>query len=122
MNSFIARTYAQALEILHVLFFIGMVIFTVYALNGAGSGRLSLWHIMLVYLVGVGAWIVIFGFITTVVVMADTLNEISNQNQIMAAFLQKIATSSGQATSGIPSLAAMHASDEPFIRTTELRE
>lgn len=119
MNNFIARAYAQALEIIHVLFLLGMIIFTVYVVrNDVGF---SLWHILLVYLVGFGAWIVIFGFITTVVVMADTLHEISNQNQIMAAFLQEIAATPGQATTGAPSLAARHASDEPFIRSGDLR-
>lgn len=90
MNRFIARCYSKIIEGLHALFILGVVLVALY-FSGVESrySPLMIGFTLLLVIVG---WVVVFGFITTVVVMADTLNEIKKQNELANAFLQKLAS------------------------------
>lgn len=116
MNRFIARFYSNIIEGLHILFILA-VVFIALHLGGTELNYppLAIGFIVLLVIVG---WVVVFGFITTVVVMGNTLNEIREQNEIMAVFLKKIAASTG----GAPQVeSTLTRSGEPFIRSDDTR-
>lgn len=117
MNRFIARFYSNIIEWLHILFILA-VLFIALHFGNAESNRSPL-EIGFVVLLAVVGWVVVFGFITTVVVMGDTLNEIRKQNEIMTIFLKKISTSAG----GLPSQTEPTRTrpSEPFIRQDATR-
>lgn len=91
MNKIIARFYSSMIEGMHILFVAGLVMVAIYFWNN-DSGY-SVFHVGIMILGAIVGWVVIFGFITTVVVISNTLQEIHRQNEIMSIFLKKIAVS-----------------------------
>lgn len=123
MNNFIARAYSGTLELVHMLFLLAMIIFTIYVFKDPDETGLTVRQIMLVYATAFVTWIVIFGFITTIVVMAGTLTDIKEQNRAMVAFLQEIATAGSDVTpEALPAARATRSYDEPFLVAGDIRK
>lgn len=116
MNKFIARIYSGALEFIHGLFFLALIVFTIYVFNADDEIKENLWIIVLIYLAAIGTWIVIFGFITTIVVMARTLDEIKAQNEAMLSLIREASIKHASAGDNLRSPAPTTAgATEPFI-------
>lgn len=121
MNRFIARLYAQALAIIHGLFLLALILFTIYVFGGFDAPRLNGLQILLIYATAIGTWIVVFGFITTIVVMSDALAEIKEQNRALVAYLGDMAFKMKEAPSERLPVDTSPRSNEPFIDSEHMR-
>ncbi|MBV6306521.1 hypothetical protein KVP10_16640 [Candidimonas humi] len=120
MNRLIARFYSGIIEATHILFVLAIAIIVLYLWNSDSHYPAA--TVGLIVLGIVVGWVVVFGFITTVVVMSNTMDEIRRQNEMMAMFLEDIASSVGGHTQLEPQAAPIRLrSAEPFIGSSKSR-
>lgn len=97
MNQLIATLFAKLLGFLHGLFALALVVFTIYVLGGFGTPRpISGAQVALIYAIVIITWVIIFGFITTIVVMSSTVSDIKEQNRALIAHLSDMALKMGK--------------------------